>query len=165
MARSRSARTTKVSSPGAATPSRHAATDIDAFLKEKKIRRGLRLRDGSLALATAASGLVVLGPDRQLRSRVDETTELQNDTILDLFEDREGVLWLCLNSGITRVEVTSPLTIFDAANGLKRTTIRDVLRYRDVLHLRRGTGPLPDHRRARRRSTPAARGADSRRRR
>ena len=115
-------------------------TEIDAFLKERKIRRGLRLRDGSTALATAASGLVVLAPDGQLRSRVDESTDLQNDTILDLFEDREGVLWLCLNSGITRVEVTSPLTIFDTANGLKRTTIRDALRYRGVMHLAAGQG-------------------------
>ncbi len=117
-----------------------APTDVDAFLKEKKVRRGLRLRDGSTALGTAASGLVVLGPDRQLRSRIDETSDLQNDTILDLFEDREGVLWLCLNSGITRVEATSPLTIFDTSNGLKRTTIRDALRFRGVMHLAAGQG-------------------------
>lgn len=110
-------------------------TEIDDFLKARKITRGLRLRDGSLALATASSGLIVLDADGQLRGRVDETVELQNDTILDLFEDREGGLWLCLNSGITRVEVASALSIFDPANGLKRTTVRDLVRFRGVLHL------------------------------
>src|SRR6476469_3755665 len=95
---------------GAATP---FATDLDWFLKEKKIRRGLRLRDGSLALATNTSGLVILDSAGRFRTRVDETVELQNDIILDLFQDREGVLWLGLNSGITSVEVASPLNIFD----------------------------------------------------
>jgi signal transduction histidine kinase/CheY-like chemotaxis protein/ligand-binding sensor domain-containing protein len=109
-------------------------TEVDPFLKERKIRRGLRLQDGSLALATASSGLVVVDSSGHLRSRVDETLDLQNDTILDLFQDREGVLWLCLNSGITRVEVASPLSIFDAANGLKRTTVRDILRYAGTLY-------------------------------
>jgi signal transduction histidine kinase/CheY-like chemotaxis protein len=116
------------------------ATDTDAFLKERKIQRGLRLHDGSLALATASSGLVVLDPQGRLRGRVDETSELQNDIVLDLFQDREGVLWLCLNSGITRVEVASPLSIFDAANGLKRITVRDILRHGGTLYFAAGDG-------------------------
>ncbi|MCA1659250.1 MAG: hypothetical protein LC642_01725, partial [Verrucomicrobiaceae bacterium] len=116
------------------------ATDTDAFLKEKKIRRGLRLRDGSLALATDSSGLVVLDTQGRLRSRVDATSELQNDIVLDLFQDGEGVLWLCLNSGITRVEVASPLSIFDAANGLKRITVRDMLRHAGILYFATGDG-------------------------
>jgi signal transduction histidine kinase/DNA-binding NarL/FixJ family response regulator len=115
-------------------------TELDTFLKEKKIRRGLRLRDGSLALATSASGLVVLDARGHLQARVDETVELQNDIILDLFQDREGVLWLGLNSGVTSVEVSSPLTIFDAANGLKRTTVRDILRYQDTMFFAAGVG-------------------------
>ena len=122
---------------GTATP---FVTDLDSFLKEKKIRRGLRLRDGSLALATSTSGLLILDSAGRFRNRVDETVELQNDIILDLFQDREGVLWLGLNSGITRVEVASPLTIFDKANGLKRTTVRDILRYRDNLFFAAGVG-------------------------
>jgi signal transduction histidine kinase/CheY-like chemotaxis protein/ligand-binding sensor domain-containing protein len=115
-------------------------TEVDPFLKEKKIRRGLILRDGSMALATASSGLVVLDPDRRMRNRVDESVDLQNDTILDLFQDREGVLWLCLNSGITRVEIASPLSIFDAANGLRRTTARDILRHKGVLYFAAADG-------------------------
>jgi signal transduction histidine kinase/CheY-like chemotaxis protein/ligand-binding sensor domain-containing protein len=122
---------------GAATP---FAADTDAFLKERKIRRGLRLRDGSLALATDSSGLVVLDAYGNLRGRVSETSELQNDIVLDLFQDREGVLWLCLNSGITSVEVTSPLSIFDGANGLKRTTVRDMLRHGGMLYFATGDG-------------------------
>ena len=115
-------------------------TEVDAVLKGKKITRGLRLRDGALALATASSGLVVVGPAGTLRSRVDETAELQNDRILDLFQDREGVLWLCLNSGITRVEVAPALSIFDAANGLRRTTVRDMLRFGGVLYFAAADG-------------------------
>lgn len=115
-------------------------TEIDGFLKTKKITRGLRLGDGSLGIATASSGLAVIGADGQFRTRIDESIDLQNDTILDLFEDREGGLWLCLNSGITRVEVGSPLSIFDAANGLKRATVRDVLRFNGVLYFAAGDG-------------------------
>jgi sugar lactone lactonase YvrE len=122
---------------GALTP---LATAVDAFLREKKISRGLRLTDGSLALATASSGLVILDQNGALRGRVNEESELQNNIILDLVLDREGGLWLGLNSGIARVEATSALSIFDAANGLGRTTVRDVLRFDGTLFAATGHG-------------------------
>jgi hypothetical protein len=120
-------------------------TDVDAFLREKKITRGLRLADGSLALATASSGVVILDQEFRLRGRIDETSELQNNIVLDLFLDREAGLWLCLNSGIARVEAASALSIFDAANGLGRTTVRDVLRFRGTLFACHRPRPLPAH--------------------
>ncbi len=108
-------------------------TEIDEFLHTKKITRGLRLHDGTIALATDSSGLVILTAQGQLKSRLDESSGLQNVKILGLFEGREHGLWLDLNSGLARLEPESVCSIFDTANGLPRATTRDLIRFRGSL--------------------------------
>ena len=109
--------------------------DAAAFLKANKIRRGARLRDGSLVVATYTGGLVVLDRQGHFRAQLDESAGLQNDLVLDFYEDREGGVWLCLNSGVTRVELSSTLSIFGSVNGLRHTTIHALTRFRSTLYL------------------------------
>ncbi len=112
----------------------------DDFLRAHGIRSGLRLRDSTLALATADAGLILLDRDGRFLSRVDESAGLLHNTILGLFQDREGNLWLGLTSGISQVEVGSALSVFDPTNGgLPRTTIRDIARFRGELLLATST--------------------------
>ena len=128
----------KLSADGRAAP---FPTEADGFLQKNRLRRaGLRLPDGTLALAAQGAGLVWLGPQGRLLGRVDEAAGLQNDQILGLFLDREKGLWLCLNSGLTRVELSTGLTVFDAANGLKHTTVHDVTRVAGAVVLAANSG-------------------------
>ncbi len=74
----------------------------------------LRLRDGSMAVATADAGLLVPDPALRFRSHTDNTGGLRGTNIINLFEDAEGGVWIGLQSGIARAEVNSPLSVLRA---------------------------------------------------
>ena len=115
-------------------------TGADGFLRAHKLRLGRKLPDGTLALATVDGGLVWLGADGRFLGRLDEATGLPRDQILDLSTDREGGLWLGLNSGSARVELSGALSLFDEYTGLPRTGLNDLARVDGTLFLATDNG-------------------------
>ena len=105
------------------------------FLKAKLCPVGRQLRDGSVVLGTVSGGIVVLDENLRFRNRWDESSGLQNESLFNLFEDRENGLWLCLGEGITRIDAASWLSAFDANNGLKHEAIYDLARLDGALFL------------------------------
>lgn len=88
-------------------------TDVDELLKKYKFSCGCRLKSGDIALGTIEGGLLIINSQGQLLYSFDKTLGLLNNNIKDIYEDREGNLWLCLNNGITKIEYHSPFSFFD----------------------------------------------------
>lgn len=99
---------------GAAIPSPIA---LNGWLKEHGILQLLRLRDGSLAVLSDTAGLLLLDRDGRFRNHVDHAGGLRGNNLYSLSEDREGGLWIGLQSGITRAEIDSPLSTLRAGPG------------------------------------------------
>lgn len=85
-------------------------TPHDAFFRENRIYCAARLPDGKLALGTSLNGLVVLDHQRRISQHLTKKGGLQNNTLLSLFADRAGSLWLGLDNGIDRVDINSPFS-------------------------------------------------------
>lgn len=96
---------------GAVIPSTIA---LNGWLKEQGILRVLRLRDGSLAVVTESAGLLLLDKEGRFRNHVDRAGGLRGNNLLNVSEDAEGGLWIALQSGITRAEIASPLSVLRA---------------------------------------------------
>ncbi len=90
---------------------------LDAIAQATRLNGGQHLSDGSFALATSGKGLVLLAPDGRRLRIFDRSTGLADNVILSLGEDREGGLWLGFNSGAARLDLASPVSVFDAGNG------------------------------------------------
>ena len=90
---------------------------FNGWLKDNGIYQFLPLRDGSTAVATDTAGFVLLDPQGRFRTRVDNTGGLHGNNLLNLFEDAEGGLWIGLQSGVTRAEISSPFSVLNAAPG------------------------------------------------
>ena len=88
--------------------------DGNALLKAKGVFRMLRLRDGSLAVASNAAGLLLFDRTGRFRTRVDNAAGVRGGNLLSLFEDAEDGLWVGLRSGIVRAEVSAPWSILRA---------------------------------------------------
>lgn len=82
------------------------------------INYSTRLRNGNIALATQNAGLFVLDKEGNLLAHLDKSAGLQDLTINFVFEDNQGGLWLAMNNGIARVELTSPFSVIDDRLGL-----------------------------------------------
>ncbi len=114
-------------------PLRPRASDADPALRRDLMYSGAQLRDGGYALGTFQGGVYFLDGAGRLRGRLDKSRGLQDDTVLGLFVDRQGALWLALDRGLSRVESALPLSRFDERSGLKGAVL-SLHRHRDVLH-------------------------------
>jgi hypothetical protein len=83
---------------------------LNEQLSNKKINRLLLLHDGSLAIGTIASGLVLFGPDQGRILLLDEASGLSNNTVLALNESKDGNLWLGLDRGLDLVVRSSTIS-------------------------------------------------------
>ena len=115
------------------------ATEIDQHLKTFEIYRGTMLPDGTIALASTAAGLSII--DRQGRrvSQVARAQGMGTDTAYYVMPDRDGGLWLGLDTGIARVETPAPVSFFDQTTGLTSAVSR-AFRHEGRLHVATQTG-------------------------
>lgn len=94
-----------------------ATRDPDA-LKAALVYGARWLANGNLAVATLQGGVVLLDREGNVVDHIGTPQGLIGDTVYDLFQDRNGALWLALDNGIARVEAGSALTYFNRSNGL-----------------------------------------------
>ncbi|WP_090150706.1 hybrid sensor histidine kinase/response regulator transcription factor [Dyadobacter soli] len=82
------------------------------------VYHGIRLSNGSYALATTGSGLYFMGHDGTIRNNIRRGEGLSSDAVYSVFEDAEKDLWLATDNGISRLEINSPLRILNENHGL-----------------------------------------------
>ncbi len=114
-------------------------TDIDAFLLENQIYHGAALSNKTFALATLRDGVVIVDAKGNLQQLLNKAAGTQDDNVKFVFPDVQGALWLALNNGITRVEVLSPLSLYNERTGLKGD-VASILRHRNRLYAATGQG-------------------------
>ena len=93
---------------------------FDIFSKNK-ILVTKRLKDGSYAIGTNTNGLYILDEEGNLMSHFTKGTGLKSRTILDVFEDSSGNLWVGQNNGISKIEWNSPFRLLNEDIGLSGT--------------------------------------------
>jgi diguanylate cyclase (GGDEF)-like protein len=108
------------------------APTASRWTAEKRLFTGLRLPDGRWALGSILGGVLLLRPDGEVDQVIDTGVGLSDDFVGGMALDREGSLWLALNNGLARVEVSSPLSVIDRRSGLQGS-IYDVARHRGRL--------------------------------
>ncbi len=99
------------------------SSPAEALLRNTRVHSSLTLPDGTLVLGTSVRGAVLLSQDGQHVRHFARAHGLADNAVLSMMLDREGGLWLGFNSGAARLEINSPLTIYDAANGLAPGTV------------------------------------------
>ncbi|HVT43847.1 MAG TPA: diguanylate cyclase [Thermoanaerobaculia bacterium] len=101
--------------PFAGEASRRAARQI--------VSHGCRLPDGRTAIATRRGGLMILSDDGEIDEIIDSSVGLPDDNISFAHASPDGSLWLVMDTGIARVEASSPLSVIDSRGGLKGTVV------------------------------------------
>jgi len=85
-------------------------------------------RDGNLWAGTAGKGILRIHDN--VVDQYQRTDGLSGDTVLDLFEDREGLIWAVTTNGIDSFRAPS-VTVFSAREGLGTDAAAGVLASRD----------------------------------
>lgn len=106
-------------------------TDLLARLEPSCV---VRLPGGILALGTRASGLILIDQQGRLLRILDESMGLRSQSIWAAHVDHQGGLWLALNDGLARVEISAPVSYFDGTLGLSGF-FQDIVRHHGRLHV------------------------------
>lgn len=93
--------------------------NIAPYLLENIIFCGRKLSENLYVIGTFRGGLVLFDAQGNLLQIINEERGLRNLSVRQTFFDTHKGLWLALNNGIARIELNSPLSIFDKRNGLK----------------------------------------------
>lgn len=107
-------------------------------LQGSQIYSGIRLKNGDYALATLNNGCFVFKRNGELLYKIDKANGLQDNTVINLFEDRIGNLWMGLNTGISVLELSSPFTILGPEYGLSGI-ITSLIKYKDNFYVSTNT--------------------------
>ncbi|MBT8183844.1 MAG: response regulator [Eudoraea sp.] len=107
-------------------------TEIDDFFQQNSIYKGLRLSNGTFAFGTFSDGLVVI--DQLGRQQFRYNAEMADAAlmVLELFQDKAGILWVCLSDGVLKLEYPSPFTFFDKRTGIN-SRVQIIRRYQNRL--------------------------------
>jgi DNA-binding CsgD family transcriptional regulator len=90
---------------------------VNRMLVRDQIFSASMVHETYFALGTILNGLIILDRDGNIVQQVNKKKGLQNNTILDVFPDRAGNLWLALDNGIDYVTINSPVTFIKSAEG------------------------------------------------
>lgn len=118
---------------------RRLYTDFDQLLNTSRLYQSTRLSDGSYAFGTIHNGIMIMDERGKLRQVLDKSTGLRNNTVWDLFEDNQGGLWIAMDAGLARAELSSPLSYFDNLQGVEGSVL-DLERFEDILYIATSRG-------------------------
>jgi serine phosphatase RsbU (regulator of sigma subunit) len=106
---------------------------LNDYVSEVQLYGGLKLSDGNLLIHTIDDGLVIIDKDSgEFKFHYTDKNGLLDNTVIDVFENQRGNLWLGLNTGIANIEYNSPLLKFDNEDGLKSIKV-DLVRFREKI--------------------------------
>lgn len=103
---------------------RYLEAPVSDYAKRAKATGVTPLPDGNQVLATLGSGAVVFDDGGNVLRIIASEAGLPDNGVMNAgFLDSRGGLWLPLNYGIARVEVMSPVEIYDSTEGMNGSTL------------------------------------------
>ena len=98
------------------------------------IYSSLQLTDGSIVLGTISNGIYHISKEGEILLKINQEKGLNNNTVLDIYEDVEHNLWLALDNGISVINVDSPFKEYIDKNGKLGVVYASAI-YKDHLYL------------------------------
>lgn len=111
-----------------------ASSVVEYLQKHRKYLNGTALADGRFAFGTRSGGLLIVNREGEFVQSINKQDGLQGNTVWATYQDREGGLWLALDNGLSRIEIASPVSIFDERTGIKGR-VHAMIRHQNTLYI------------------------------
>jgi AraC family chitin signaling transcriptional activator len=92
-----------------------------ALLKSANSYSSIKLKNNNYAIGTISKGILLLSPEGEVLEVISQLEGLANNTVLSLFEDVAGNLWVGLDNGINCINLKSSIRTFNDDSGLLGT--------------------------------------------
>ncbi len=92
-----------------------------SFFAHAGINEAIRLQNGNIAVGTQNEGLIVFDLQGRIQLHLNKGSGMNSRTVISLFEDIQGNLWVGHNNGITLIELSLPFSHISEQSGLPGT--------------------------------------------
>lgn len=86
-------------------------------LIKESIFSAIQLKNGDFGLGTISNGFIYLFKNGQINYHINKQNGLNNNTVLNIFEDQSNNLWLALDNGINLINPNSPFKLYKNTSG------------------------------------------------
>lgn len=109
-------------------------TPASVYLEESAIYQGIEIDNNTIAFATLGGGVVVLEKNGRVKNIFNKLNGLQDDNVYFMFLDSHKSLWLALDNGISKLEITSPLSWFNDISGVSGS-VESIIYFQNKLYV------------------------------
>jgi signal transduction histidine kinase/ligand-binding sensor domain-containing protein len=89
-------------------------TEIDSLLQERSLYKALALPDSTYALSVLGHGFFIIDQKGNVKSHFTTKNSIPDQSVYAFHLDNTDNLWVGTNSGLSKIEIFSPLTRFDS---------------------------------------------------
>lgn len=90
-------------------------------LSKKQVFSSAKIDSNHFAYGTIQDGVIIINQNGEVLQHLNKEKGLLNNTVLQVFKDHNGQLWLGLDNGINYLEINSPFTFFRDGMGIEGT--------------------------------------------
>ena len=115
--------------------------DVEANknLIDNQVYGGVSLSNERYAYATLQNGILIINVHGNIVQIINKPNGLASDIINCVNTDFHNDLWIALDNGISRVEISSPLSFLNDSHGLNGS-IQDIITYKGTLYVATSLG-------------------------
>ncbi|MCB0837397.1 MAG: hypothetical protein KDD99_12085, partial [Bacteroidetes bacterium] len=110
-----------------------------SYLAQNRTYCGIRLKNGDFAIGTSYNGIIIIDSLGNPVRIINKERGILNNSVLSMFEDESGGLWLGLENGISYVEIQSPFSFVDSREGIQGSGYSSIV-YGDNLYMATNQG-------------------------
>lgn len=89
----------------------------NAVIKKEQLNKMIPLKSGGYAIGTILNGLYIFDAALNIKYHYNKSSGLSNNTVLSLYETKEGNIWVGLDKNINVVFLSSPTTYYYDSKG------------------------------------------------
>jgi AraC family chitin signaling transcriptional activator len=104
------------------------------FIQSLNVYTSIQTKSGDIILGTISQGVVYINQTGEINFHITKNQSLGNNTVLSIFEDKSGNIWLGLDNGIDCINLNSPVRLFNDDSG-KLGTVYAAAVFGDNLYL------------------------------
>jgi ligand-binding sensor domain-containing protein/DNA-binding CsgD family transcriptional regulator len=91
---------------------------VNGFFKKNQVFSTAHVQNHYFAVGTIQDGVIIIDERGGIVQHINREKGLQNNTVLEVFTDRSGDLWLGLDNGIDYININSPITFLKQSDGI-----------------------------------------------
>jgi serine phosphatase RsbU (regulator of sigma subunit) len=110
-----------------------------ALLEKAKITGGVLTGEGLPAISTMLNGVVIIDTTGRTKALINNSRGLIDNDVKNLILDQGRNLWAALNKGLSRIEISSPLSVNNEKSGITGD-VNAIIRFRNLLYAGTTTG-------------------------